>query len=138
MTKKSDRDKHRIPQYCLIHEFQVFTGVWRLSRCIHLFDGFGRDCGMLLFRPLSINLKMAVGHPFSLRLPCLTMRDNTERPETITIGTNELIGTDPNKLPPALARLMAGQWKKWAIPPKWDGKAAERIVEFLERVRVSK
>ncbi len=69
-----------------------------------------------------------------LGVPCLTLRDNTERPETITIGTNELIGTDPSKLPPALARLMAGQWKKGTIPPKWDGKAAERIVEHLERV----
>jgi UDP-N-acetylglucosamine 2-epimerase (non-hydrolysing) len=55
-------------------------------------------------------------------------------PETITIGTNELIGTDPSKLPPALARSMAGQWKKGAIPPKWDGKATERIVEHLERL----
>ena len=62
----------------------------------------------------------------------------TERSETITIGTNELIGTDPGKLPHALARLMAGQWKKGAIPPKWDGKAAERIVEHLERLLASK
>jgi UDP-N-acetylglucosamine 2-epimerase (non-hydrolysing) len=67
-----------------------------------------------------------------LGIPCLTLRDNTERPETMTIGTNELIGTDPRKLPPALARLMAGQWKKGAIPPKWDGKTAERIVGHLE------
>jgi len=69
---------------------------------------------------------------FLNRLPasCLTLRDNTERPETI--ATNELIGTDPSMLSPALARLMAGQWKKGAIPPKWDGKAAERIVEQLE------
>jgi UDP-N-acetylglucosamine 2-epimerase (non-hydrolysing) len=43
-----------------------------------------------------------------------------------------LIGTDPRKLPPALARVMAGQWKKGAIPPKWDGKAAERIVAHLK------
>lgn len=69
-----------------------------------------------------------------LGVPCLTLRDNTERPETVTIGTNELIGTDPSKLPPALARLMAGQWKRGAIPPLWDGKAAERIVEQLERL----
>jgi len=63
------------------------------------------------------------------------LRDNTERLETITIGTNELIETDPSKLPPA--RLMAGQWKKGAIPPLWDGKAAERIVGQLERLLLS-
>jgi len=54
------------------------------------------------------------------------------------IGTNELIGTDPRKLPPALARLLAGEWKKGAIPPTWDDKAAERIVEHRERLLVSK
>jgi hypothetical protein len=64
-------------------------------------------------------------------------RDN-ERPETITIGTNELIGTDPSKLPPALAGLMTGWWKKGAIPPKWDGKTAAPIVEHLERVLARK
>jgi UDP-N-acetylglucosamine 2-epimerase (non-hydrolysing) len=67
-------------------------------------------------------------------VPCLTLRDNTERPETVAIGTNELIGTDPAKLGPALARLMAGQWKKGAIPQMWDGKAAVRIVKELERL----
>ncbi|MEQ1795493.1 MAG: UDP-N-acetylglucosamine 2-epimerase (non-hydrolyzing) [Nitrospira sp.] len=69
-----------------------------------------------------------------LGVPCLTLRDNTERPETVTIGTNELIGTDPNKLAPALTRLIRGHWKKGAIPPKWDGKSAERIVEHLDRL----
>jgi UDP-N-acetylglucosamine 2-epimerase (non-hydrolysing) len=67
-------------------------------------------------------------------VPCLTLRDSTERPETVAVGTNELIGTDPAKLGPALARLMAGQWKKGAIPEKWDGKAAVRIVKELERL----
>ncbi len=69
-------------------------------------------------------------------VPCLTLRDSTERPETVTVGTNELIGTDPAKLGPALARLMAGQWKKGGIPDKWDGKAAVRIVAELERLLV--
>ena len=67
-------------------------------------------------------------------VPCLTLRDNTERPETVTVGTNELIGTDPAKLGPALARLMAGEWKKGAVPEKWDGRAAERIVAELQRL----
>ncbi|WP_291994298.1 UDP-N-acetylglucosamine 2-epimerase (non-hydrolyzing) [Candidatus Accumulibacter sp. ACC003] len=67
-------------------------------------------------------------------VPCLTLRDNTERPETVSVGTNELIGTDPARLGPALARLMAGQWKKGAVPEKWDGRAAERIVAELQRL----
>jgi len=70
----------------------------------------------------------------TLDIPCMTLRDKYRAPtETITIRTNELIGTDPSKLPPALARLMAGKWKTGSIPAKWDGKAAERIVEHLQR-----
>jgi len=67
-------------------------------------------------------------------VPCLTLRDSTERPETVTIGTNELIGTDPAKLKPALDRLFAGQWKKGGIPDLWDGRTGERIVAVLERI----
>jgi UDP-N-acetylglucosamine 2-epimerase (non-hydrolysing) len=67
-------------------------------------------------------------------VPCLTLRDSTERPETVTIGTNELIGTNPANLAPALARLLAGQWKQGRIPEKWDGQAASRIVAELERL----
>lgn len=64
-------------------------------------------------------------------VPCFTLRDNTERPETIEIGTNELIGTNPSAIKPALEKLFTGQWKKGAIPELWDGKSAERIVEHL-------
>ena len=64
-------------------------------------------------------------------VPCITLRANTERPETCTIGTNELIGTDPKAIKPALERLYDGRWKKGGIPPLWDGHAAERIVENL-------
>ena len=71
-----------------------------------------------------------------LGVPCVTLRDTTERPETVTVGTNELIGTDPAALEPALARLFAGQWKKGAIPPLWDGHTGERIAEILERLLV--
>ena len=64
-------------------------------------------------------------------VPCITLRDNTERPETCTIGTNELIGTDSKNIAPALQKLFAGQWKKGAIPPLWDGHTATRIVDYL-------
>ena len=67
-------------------------------------------------------------------VPCITLRDNTERPETCTIGTNELIGTNPDAIAPALRKLFAGEWKKGAIPPLWDGHTAERIIRILAEV----
>lgn len=66
-----------------------------------------------------------------LRVPCMTLRDNTERPETISLGTNELIGTDPKAIKPAMERLFAGKWKRGGDIPLWDGKAAERIVNQI-------
>ncbi len=66
-----------------------------------------------------------------LGIPCMTLRDNTERPETITIGTNELVGTDPAAIPPVMDRLFAGHWKKGDIPPQWDGRTGKRIVRVL-------
>ncbi len=67
-------------------------------------------------------------------VPCMTLRASTERPETVELGTNELIGTNPANLGPALDRLFAGQWKRGSVPPLWDGRAAERIVTYLERL----
>ncbi|GGW22085.1 non-hydrolyzing UDP-N-acetylglucosamine 2-epimerase [Arenibacter certesii] len=64
-------------------------------------------------------------------IPCLTLRDNTERPETLTLGTNELVGTDPAKLAPYLAKILNGEWKKGGTIPYWDGKTSERIVKSL-------
>ena len=66
-------------------------------------------------------------------VPCMTLRDNTERPETITEGANELIGTDPKAIQPAMEKLFSGTWKTGNIPHLWDGKTAERIVRLLSR-----
>ncbi len=67
-------------------------------------------------------------------VPCMTLRDNTERPETCTVGTNELLGTDPRAVIPAMEKLLSGEWKKGDIPPLWDGKCAERIVKQLLKI----
>jgi UDP-N-acetylglucosamine 2-epimerase (non-hydrolysing) len=67
----------------------------------------------------------------ALGVPCLTLRENTERPITITEGTNILIGTDPAKILPAAQNILAGKGKPGRIPPLWDGHAAERIVDVL-------
>lgn len=66
-----------------------------------------------------------------MNVPCITLRDNTERPETITLGTNELIGTNPKAVKPTLERLLSGNWKNKQEIPLWDGMAAERIVANL-------
>jgi UDP-N-acetylglucosamine 2-epimerase (non-hydrolysing) len=72
-----------------------------------------------------------------LGVPCMTLRDTTERPETVSIGTNALIGTDPAKLGPALDRLFAGEWQTGTIPELWDGRAGERIVAALEELLIA-
>jgi len=69
-----------------------------------------------------------------MKVPCLTLRDNTERPETITIGTNELVGTNPKNIKPFLQKLFNNEWKKGEIPELWDGKTAERIVNHLLKI----
>jgi UDP-N-acetylglucosamine 2-epimerase (non-hydrolysing) len=66
-----------------------------------------------------------------LGIPCLTLRDNTERPETVEIGTNELIGSNPCKLKEAMERLYLGKWKKGQIPEYWDGLTSKRIVKHV-------
>lgn len=66
-----------------------------------------------------------------MNVPCITLRNNTERPETVEIGTNVLVGTNPKAIQPALKTLFSGNWKKGGVPEKWDGKAAERIVSIL-------
>lgn len=69
-----------------------------------------------------------------MNVPCLTLRDNTERPETIELGTNELVGTDPSKLQPYLEKLLSGTWKQYQGIPLWDGNTAMRIVEKLQEI----
>ncbi len=66
-----------------------------------------------------------------LGVPCLTLRENTERPVTVSLGTNVLVGRDPDKLRAELSRVLAGNAKKGTIPPLWDGHAGERIAALL-------
>jgi len=64
-------------------------------------------------------------------VPCLTVRENTERPITVTLGTNILVGQDMDKLRQATTRILNNDFKAGKIPPLWDGKASERIVKII-------
>ncbi len=66
-----------------------------------------------------------------LRIPCITLRENTERPVTIRLGTNYLAGTNPEKILETAFTILDGRGKKGEVPPLWDGKAGKRIVEIL-------
>jgi UDP-N-acetylglucosamine 2-epimerase (non-hydrolysing) len=66
-----------------------------------------------------------------LGVQCITCRDNTERPVTVDIGTNHLIGTDPSKIHQAALDILSGKYKKGMVPEFWDGKTSERIVRII-------
>src|SRR5215467_2814855 len=66
-----------------------------------------------------------------LGVPCLTVRENAERPITVTMGTNILVGRNLNRIRTEIERLLAGNKKVGTIPPLWDGHAAERIADVV-------
>jgi UDP-N-acetylglucosamine 2-epimerase (non-hydrolysing) len=66
-----------------------------------------------------------------LQVPCLTVRENTERPITVEMGTNVLVGRDSERIRKELERILTGQTKRGQVPPLWDGHAAERIAEII-------
>jgi UDP-N-acetylglucosamine 2-epimerase (non-hydrolysing) len=70
-----------------------------------------------------------------LGMPCLTLRNNTERPVTVTLGTNVVVGQGRDKLSSELSRTVAGRAKKGITPPLWDGHAAERIADVIQTIQ---
>ena len=64
-------------------------------------------------------------------VPCITLNDYTEHLETVSVGSNVLVGEDAEKLREAVTKMVGGEWKKCALPDRWDGRTAERIVQIL-------
>ena len=64
-------------------------------------------------------------------VPCITLNDYTEHIETVTIGTNELVGGDTDKLNRLLDDMINGRWKSGSLPERWDGHSSDRMVQIL-------
>ena len=64
-------------------------------------------------------------------VPCITLNDYTEHQETVSVGSNVLVGEDPARLSEAVQKMVAGEWKKCALPDRWDGRTADRILQIL-------
>jgi UDP-N-acetylglucosamine 2-epimerase (non-hydrolysing) len=96
--------------------------------------------GYLDFLALTANARLVITdsggvqeETTALGIPCLTVRKNTERPVTVEIGTNTLVGTNPSDIVPAAMAVLEGRGKKGRVPELWDGHAAERIARILVR-----
>jgi UDP-N-acetylglucosamine 2-epimerase (non-hydrolysing) len=69
-----------------------------------------------------------------LNIPCLTMRENTERPSTVKLGTNEILGRDKFEIANSVDRILRGRWKRGRVPKYWDGQTTERILEVITKI----
>ncbi len=122
-------------RFGLTHYFskgEVVEGIWTTD-----------PIGYLDFMHLNMGAKMVLTDSGGLQeettilgVPCITMRDNTERPITCELGTNVVVGNRKEKILAAAKKVFEGNIRKGTIPEKWDGKAAERIVEILVNSRV--
>ncbi len=115
---------------------QRLTGLsWRPSSAgLHLAD----PLGYLDFLALSKNATLIITDSGGIQeestylgVPCLTVRENTERPVTVTMGTNILVGQDMDRLRAEALRILTGEGKQGGIPPLWDGRAGERIKRVI-------
>ncbi|SLM28682.1 UDP-N-acetylglucosamine 2-epimerase (fragment) [Desulfamplus magnetovallimortis] len=102
---------------------------------IHLMEPLSYMAFLNLWKDAKVALTDSGGlqeETTALGIPCLTIRENTERPITITEGTNALVGASREAILNAYGKVNAEEWKKGQRPKFWDGKASERIVEILK------
>jgi UDP-N-acetylglucosamine 2-epimerase (non-hydrolysing) len=110
--------------------------IQRSTSHVHLVDPLGYIDFLALQRHAMLLITDSGGiqeETTFLGVPCLTVRENTERPITATLGTNTLVGQDMHRLRTEVRRILVGDRKRGQVPPLWDGHAAERIAEAMLR-----
>jgi len=120
-----------------IHALLVHTGVGRRVDCmtgLRLVEPLGYLDFLRLVTTAAVVLTDSGGiqeETTILNVPCLTLRDNTERPATVACGSNRIVGRDPQRIIAAYKDATYADGKRYQTPPLWDGQAARRIVEIL-------
>lgn len=118
----------------LVNEGLSGRGV--LTSGIHLTSPLGYNEFLYLWKDASGVLTDSGGlqeETTALKIPCITMRTSTERPITVEVGSNVVVGTNGSRIIKCAEDILAGRWKTSRVPDLWDGKASERIVEILMR-----
>jgi UDP-N-acetylglucosamine 2-epimerase (non-hydrolysing) len=128
------RTKKKIEHFGLDDLFEVYYGQDKIEKGIILTDPLGYNDFLYIWKNCIGMLTDSGGlqeETTALNIPCLTMRENTERPITVEIGTNVLIGFDTNLMKREAGNILNGNFKKGKIPELWDGKASERIISVV-------
>jgi len=129
------RTKKMIEQFGLADRFTLFDGVRAPDTGIIQLEPLGYNDFLYLWKDCRCMLTDSGGlqeETTALKIPCITMRENTERPVTADIGSNVIVGRDVEQLVAYGNKAINGTWKESSVPPFWDGKASERIVKAIE------
>ena len=129
------RTKRQIELFGFMEFFKPLTvNLQLLTNNVYLIEPLGYDDFLYLWKDASVILTDSGGmqeETTALKIPCITIRENTERPITVELGSNVVVGTDPEKIIEYCNKAFNKEWKESGIPELWDGKASERIVEVL-------
>lgn len=128
------RTRKMIDTFSLNNLFSELPDTGSVKSGLYMIPPLGYDEFLLLWKDSALVLTDSGGlqeETTALKIPCITMRENTERPVTVTEGSNVVIGTDPDKVLSFGKEALNGRWKQSRIPELWDGKASERIAEII-------
>jgi len=128
------RTRKQIDAFGLSDYFSTLPEQGVRSSGLIILDPLGYNEFLYLWKDAALVLTDSGGlqeETTALKIPCITMRENTERPITVGCGSNEIAGTDTDRIYELGEKALSGRWKDCRIPEMWDGKASERIVEIL-------
>lgn len=130
------RTRNNIEKYGLRGKFKSYSNESKITSGIYITEPLGYNEFLYLWKDSAFMLTDSGGlqeETTALGIPCITIRENTERPITVEVGSNVLVGDDIEKIVKYSSKAIAGEWKECKIPELWDGKASERIVSILEK-----